>query len=171
MSDRGTSRSELMSAAEAAALVLAQAFGLGDEARITTEWPVDDGDTVLVAEISGESTGSLVLAVNDEVAERLENNSHVLAEGFTKALEAFRDFVVDGEDERAGALTADLGDEDGVAVVDGPLGGDAGLVTEPEGLGKDQRSRFGCAHQFGSRRPSIAHVHSCVSSTRDGHPV
>jgi len=88
MSDRGTSRSELMSAAEAAALVLAQAFGLGDEARITTEWPVDDGDTVLVAEISGESSGSLVLAVNDEVAERLENNSHVLAEGFTKALEA-----------------------------------------------------------------------------------
>ena len=75
-----------MSAAEAAALVLAQAFGLGDEARITTEWPVDEGDTVLVAEISGESSGTLVLAVNDEVAERLENNAHVLAEGFTNAL-------------------------------------------------------------------------------------
>lgn len=88
MSDRGTSRSELMSAAEAAALVLAQAFGLGDEARITTEWPVDDGDTVLVAEISGDSTGSLVLAVNDEVAERLEADQAVLADGFSRALQA-----------------------------------------------------------------------------------
>jgi len=77
-----------MSAAEAAALVLAQVFGLGDEARITTEWPIDDGDTVLVAEISGESSGTLVLAVNDEVAERLVQNQHVLADGFGQALAA-----------------------------------------------------------------------------------
>jgi flagellar motor switch protein FliN/FliY len=77
-----------MSAAEAAALVLAQSFGLGDEARITTEWPVDDGDTVLVAPISGDSSGSLVLAVNDEVAERLEGSAHVLAGGFEQALAA-----------------------------------------------------------------------------------
>jgi len=77
-----------MSAAEAAALVLAQVFGLGDEARISTDWPVDDGDTVLHADITGDSTGSLVLAVNDEVAERLEANEHVLSDGFTKALQA-----------------------------------------------------------------------------------
>ncbi len=88
MSDRGTSRSELMTAAEAAALALAQAFGLGDEARIATDWPVDAGDAVLRAEISGETTGSIVLAVNEEVAERLVGNTSVLAEGFTNALQA-----------------------------------------------------------------------------------
>src|SRR5687767_2029020 len=77
-----------MSAAEAAALALAQVCGLGDEARITTDWPVEDGDTVLVAAISGESSGSLVLAVNDEVAQRLENSAHVLADGFNQALAA-----------------------------------------------------------------------------------
>jgi len=88
VSERGTSTSELMSGAEAAALVLAQVFGLGEEARISTDWPIDDGDTVLVAEISGDSAGSLVLAVNDEVAERLEANQHVLADGFGKAIAA-----------------------------------------------------------------------------------
>ncbi len=88
MSDRGTSRAELVSAVEAAAVVLAQAFGLGDEARVTTEWPIDDGDSVLRAELAGESTGTMVLAVNDEVAERLLGNSAVLTDGFSNALAA-----------------------------------------------------------------------------------
>lgn len=86
MSDRGTSRAELVSAVEAAAAVLAQAFGLGDEARISTEWPIDEGDSVLRAELTGDSTGTLVLAVNDEVAERLLGNPSVLTEGFSNAL-------------------------------------------------------------------------------------
>jgi flagellar motor switch protein FliN/FliY len=91
-----------MSAAEAAALVMAQAYGLGDEARISTEWPVDQGDAVLRADLSGESTGSLVLAVNDEVADRLLANPAVLNEGFTNALQAAARAV--GFDLAAGAV-------------------------------------------------------------------
>lgn len=88
MSDRGTSRAELTSAVEAAAAVLAQAFGLGDQARVSTDWPIDDGDSVLVAEITGDLGGSMVLAVNEEVAERLLGNAAVLNDGFTNALAA-----------------------------------------------------------------------------------
>lgn len=88
MSDRGTSRAELQSAVEAAAAVLAEAFGLGDETRITTDWPIDDGDSVLTAQLTGESTGTMVLAVNEEVAERLLNDPNVLNTGFTNAFAA-----------------------------------------------------------------------------------
>ncbi len=88
MSDRGTSRAELQSAVEAAAAVLAQAFGLGDETRVTTDWPIDDGDSVLTAQLTGDSTGTMVLAVNEEVAERLLNDPNVLNGGFGSALEA-----------------------------------------------------------------------------------
>lgn len=88
MSDRGTSRAELQSAVEAAGNVLAQAFGLGDETRITADWPIDDGDSVLVAQLTGDSTGTMVLAVNEEVAERLLNDPNVLNTGFANALTA-----------------------------------------------------------------------------------
>lgn len=85
MSDRGTSRAELQSAVEAAGNVLAQAFGLGDETRISTDWPIDDGDSVLVGQLAGDSTGTMVLAVNEEVAERLLNDPNVLNTGFANA--------------------------------------------------------------------------------------
>jgi flagellar motor switch protein FliN/FliY len=132
-----------MSAAEAAALVLAQTFGLGDQARISTDWPVDDGDTVLVAQLSGDSTGLLVLAVNDEVAGRLEANRHVLTDGFTKAAEAVAravgfDLVV-GTVERGGSsqptVIAEILDEGQLTALAGvvlPIG-DPAAAVEPQG--------------------------------------
>lgn len=143
MSDRGTSRSELMTAAEAAALVIAQVFGLGDEARITTDWPVDDGDTVLRAEISGDSSGFFVLAVNDEVAERLEGNTDVLADGFNKAAEAAArslgfDLTIGNASRGAGdaptiiAEILDGGQLTALAGITLPLSGPA-AAAEPQG--------------------------------------
>lgn len=88
MTNRGTTRTDLNAAAEAAALVLANDLGLGDETRVTDDWPVDDGDAVLVMELSGDEPGvqgSLSLAVNDEVAERLLANAAVLGAAFEGA--------------------------------------------------------------------------------------
>jgi flagellar motor switch protein FliN len=74
---------------EAAATVLADKLGLGDQARRTDSWPIDSGDSVLRMPFDGDPASSMVLAVNDEVAERLLNDSSLLARAFTDAFTAF----------------------------------------------------------------------------------
>lgn len=70
------------------ATVIAEAFGLGDSTSPSMDWPVDDGDSVIGVRLEGALTGQLLLAVNDEVAGRLNSNPGRLREGFSKALAA-----------------------------------------------------------------------------------
>ena len=89
MTDTAISRASLLAGIEAAALVLAQKLGLGDETRASDDWPIDDGDAVLTMPFAGEQTSSLVLAVNDDVAERLLANPSLLNATFAEATAAF----------------------------------------------------------------------------------
>jgi len=79
----------LLAGIEAAALVLAQKLGLGDETRASDDWPIDEGDAVLNMPFDGDPTSSFVLAVNDEVAERLLANPTLLNATFAEATVAF----------------------------------------------------------------------------------
>lgn len=88
MTDTGTAISNLIAAVEASALVLAQQLGLGDETRVSDDWPIDDGDTVLRMGFGDDPASSLVLAVNDDVAERLLANPSLLGTTFTAATTA-----------------------------------------------------------------------------------
>ena len=88
MTDTRNARNDLIAGVEAAALVLAQRLGLGDQARSTGDWPIDDGDAVLQMTIAGDASSSLVLAVNDEVADQLLGNGAVLADAFGAAIMA-----------------------------------------------------------------------------------
>jgi flagellar motor switch protein FliN len=88
VTDTGNPRTDLIAGVEAAALVLAQRLGLGDQARSADDWPIDDGDAVLQMVIAGAAGSSLVLAVNDEVADQLLANGSVLADAFGAAIMA-----------------------------------------------------------------------------------
>jgi len=79
----------LLAGIEAAALVLAQKLGLGDETRASDDWPIDEGDAVLNMPFDGDPTSSFVLAVNDDVAERLLANPTLLNATFAEATVAF----------------------------------------------------------------------------------
>jgi len=76
----------LTAAIEAAALVLAEQLGLGDEARSNDDWPIDEGDQVLRMVFTGDEVGMLVLAVNDDVADRLQANQALLDKAFLVAV-------------------------------------------------------------------------------------
>lgn len=77
MTDTATA-STVTAALEAAAQVLADKLGLGDQARLTDSWPIDSGDSVLRVPVQGDPDSSFVLAVNDEVAQRLLADSSLL---------------------------------------------------------------------------------------------
>lgn len=72
----------------AAATVLREKFGLGEQSEASTAWPVDDGDRVFLVEVTGAIAATLLLAVNDEVAGRLSNDTYGLAAGFRAAVDA-----------------------------------------------------------------------------------
>lgn len=72
----------------AGAEALAAAFGLGEQVATTTEWPVDEGDSVLAATITGDCNGTLFLAVNNDVAARLSTDEDRLRRGFNEAAAA-----------------------------------------------------------------------------------
>ena len=82
MTDGGFTKTDLTAAAERAALVLARDLGLGDEVRVCDDWAVDDGDMVLASALSGDTEGTLFLAINDAVGERLLGDPAVLAAAF-----------------------------------------------------------------------------------------
>lgn len=92
-----------------AAVAVAGAFGLGDLAEVGKSWLVDEGDTVIVADITGVANGQLMLAVNDEVGRRLASDPTRLAGGLNKALavlaEALGGEFVLGEVETAPAMS------------------------------------------------------------------
>ena len=88
MTDTAISRANLIAGVEAAALVLAQKLGLGDETRVSDDWPIDQGDSVLRMAFAGDPTSAMVLAVNDEVAERLMGNPSLLTSTFAEATQA-----------------------------------------------------------------------------------
>lgn len=89
MTDTAISRASSIAGIEAAALVLAEKLGLGDETRASDDWPIDEGDAVLSMPFAGDPTSSLVLAVNDDVAERLLANTSLLNSTFAEATNAF----------------------------------------------------------------------------------
>ncbi|MFN8024300.1 MAG: flagellar motor switch protein FliN [Acidimicrobiales bacterium] len=91
MTDTAISRASLIAGIEAAALVLADKLGLGDETRASDDWPIDSGDAVLAMPFEGDPTSSFVLAVNDDVAERLLANPSLLNSTFAEATQAFND--------------------------------------------------------------------------------
>jgi flagellar motor switch protein FliN/FliY len=78
----------LTAAIEAAALVLAEQLGLGDEARSNGDWPIDEGDQVLRMVFTGDEVGMVVLAVNDDVADRLQANQALLDKAFLAAVQS-----------------------------------------------------------------------------------
>ena len=88
MTDTATSRASLIAGIEAAALVLAQKLGLGDEARASDDWPIDEGDAILSMPFEGDPASSLVLAVNDDVADRLLADASLLNATFAEATAA-----------------------------------------------------------------------------------
>lgn len=84
---------------EAIATAIANGFGLGEELETSEQWPVDSGDRVLGFPFDGSATGSLLLAVNIEVSERLlADRERVVAE-VQKALDA-----VDGHSLQLGEI-------------------------------------------------------------------
>lgn len=92
-----------------AATAVAEVFGLGNQAEVGKSWLVDEGDTVIVAELDGAGTGQLMLAVNDEVGRRLASDASRLAAGLGKALavltEALGGELTLGEVETAPAMS------------------------------------------------------------------
>lgn len=89
MTDGGFTKTDLIAAAERAALVLAKDLGLGDEVNVCEQWAVDDGDMVLASALSGDAEGHLFLAINDAVGERLLGNPAVLAAAFATTVNDF----------------------------------------------------------------------------------
>jgi flagellar motor switch protein FliN/FliY len=85
VTDTATSQAELIAGLEAAALLLAQTLGLGEETRRSDDWPIDEGDAVLVMPFGGDPASALVLAVNDDVAERLLADPASLDGAFAEA--------------------------------------------------------------------------------------
>jgi len=71
-----------------ASLLIAELFGLGDEAEASTIWPVDDGDAVVAATVTGDLEGVVLLAVNDEVIDRIASDPERLTAAFQTALDA-----------------------------------------------------------------------------------
>ena len=88
MTDRGATRTQLSAAVQAAAEVLATSFQPGDEAQVSESWPVGEGDAVLTVTMTGDVSGTLHLAVSEEVAARLSAATDVLTGGLTAAVAA-----------------------------------------------------------------------------------
>jgi flagellar motor switch protein FliN/FliY len=86
--DANGSRAVMVAGCEAAALVLAQRLVLGDTTREGQGWPIDPNDTVLRMAINEQPGASMILAVNDEVADRLLADPGTLSDVFNQALGA-----------------------------------------------------------------------------------
>jgi flagellar motor switch protein FliN/FliY len=78
----------MVAGCEAAALILAQRLILGDTTREGQGWPIDPNDTVLRMTIAEQPGASMILAVNDEVADRLLADPATLTEVFAEAINA-----------------------------------------------------------------------------------
>ena len=109
MTDRGATRTQLSAAVQAAAEVLATSFQLGDEAQASESWPVGEGDAVLTVTMTGDASGTLHLAVSEEVAARLTAATDVLTGGLTAAVAAISaatDLTLTADEVDTGVVTA-----------------------------------------------------------------
>ena len=88
MIDPQSTRAVMVAGCEAAALILAQRLILGDTTREGQGWPIDPNDTVLRMAIAEQPGASMILAVNDEVADRLLADPVTLSQVFSEALGA-----------------------------------------------------------------------------------
>lgn len=68
-----------------AAGVIADAFGLGQQASPLEDWEVDGGDQVIGAVVAGDDPFTLYLAVNASIGERLLHDRDRLAAGLAEA--------------------------------------------------------------------------------------
>ena len=71
-----------------AAGVIAEAFGLGQQAGPLEDWEVDDGDQVIGAVVDGDDPFHLYLAVNASIGDRLLHDRERLAAGLGEAARA-----------------------------------------------------------------------------------
>jgi len=85
-------------ALSAAAMVLREKFGLGEQSEASIAWPVDDGDRAFLVETTGAIEATLLLAVNDEVASRLSSDPAGLASGFRAAVDAMVATLADSDE-------------------------------------------------------------------------
>jgi len=109
LTDRGATRTQLSAAVQAAAEVLATSFQLGDEAQASESWPVGEGDAVLTVTMTGDASGTLHLAVSEEVAARLTAATDVLTGGLTAAVAAISaatDLTLTADEVDTGVVTA-----------------------------------------------------------------
>ena len=150
MTERATPAA-LQEYAERMAAVFAEQLGLGDGTQATDEWPVEEGDAVLRANLVGAVTGTVVLAVNSDVATRLLAASDQLS----AALAAAAAQLADGLGMPVETDAAQLGEPDCpdyiVAILDdGQLTALAGLsvalpaelVEEPQAELVDEPVQF-----------------------------
>lgn len=177
MNDRGAPGTQLSAAVLAAAEVLASTFHLGDRTRPATTWPVGEGDAVIAVTLAGGATGTLLLAVSDDVAGRLTTATDVLTAGMTAAVAALGsvcglplvaeevgagsglvpDAIVEILD--AGTLTALVGL---ILPVPSDPGGDAGGDPAADGEpGQYEPASFGVA------RPTAPAPHAPMSLLHD----
>jgi hypothetical protein len=68
-----------------AAGVVAEAFGLGQQASPIDDWAIDDGDQVIGALVAGPDPFHVYLAVNVGIAGRLLSDHDRLVAGLTEA--------------------------------------------------------------------------------------
>jgi len=109
LTDRGATRTQLSAAVQAAAEVLATSFQLGDEAQASESWPVGEGDAVLTVTMTGDASGTLHLAVSEEVAARLTAATDVLTGGLTAAVAAISaatELALTADEVDTGVVTA-----------------------------------------------------------------
>ena len=112
-SDQSTGRLlDPQGALAAAAAVLLETFGLGEQSEASTAWPVDDGDRAFRVEVTGAIEATLLLAVNDEVAGRLSSDPARLAAGFRAAADA----MVATQSGDGADTETDTGDDTGTDV-------------------------------------------------------
>lgn len=123
-SDRSTGQlTDPQGALAAAAAVLLETFGLGEQSEASTAWPVDDGDRAFRVEVTGAIEATLLLAVNDEVAGRLSSDPARLAAGFRAAVDAMI-ATQSGDDSDTGAdadTDSDSGTGAGVSLSEAEL--------------------------------------------------
>lgn len=106
-----------LDAVEAAARAIAEAFGLGDDTNRSTQWPIDEGDSVIAASVTGDASGFMLLAVDDDVAAGLTSDTQRLTNGFHVALDAL--MAASGASFELGEIgSVDVVPRDTVEIVD-----------------------------------------------------
>jgi flagellar motor switch protein FliN/FliY len=97
------------------ATAIATTLGLGDAARPGASWPAGAGDALLRAPLAGDVVGSIVLAVNADVAQRLVDGG---GRELATAMQAAADLVagVTGRSVTVAPVTVELLEADATSI-------------------------------------------------------